>query len=158
MCEILSVHACRILVEIQSRQCKLINKTPLIRSAKRASRLIRAHGTSYHSETVSYDILLVKNQSSSAASRNRLIDKLSSVYVVDESTNGNRPFRFFASRMDRSEIRLSKTFTYLRRNTPLFSSLEELHDKLTELLGKYFNITRHITSKCRLFSYNRNIS
>lgn len=50
--------------------------------------------------------------------------------------------RFFASRMNRSEIRVSKTLTQLRRNTPLFSSLEELHDKLTELLGKGFNIIR----------------
>lgn len=44
--------------------------------------------------------------------------------------------------MDRSEIRGFRTFAHSRSstNSPLFSSLEELRDKLTELLGKSSNI------------------
>lgn len=47
--------------------------------------------------------------------------------------------------MDRptcSELRAPKNFTTLIRDKPLFSSMEELHEKLTELLGNVLKIIR----------------
>ena len=37
-----------------------------------------------------------------------------------------------------ADFRAVKNFARLSRNVPLFSSLEELHEKLAELLGNLF--------------------
>lgn len=42
-------------------------------------------------------------------------------------------------KMDRSmaDFRSTKNFAHMSRDVPLFSSLDELHEKLTELLGNF---------------------
>lgn len=37
-----------------------------------------------------------------------------------------------------SDIRSARNFAHLSRDVPMFSSLEEVHEKLSELLGNFF--------------------
>lgn len=111
----------------------------LIRSTKRASCLVQAHASSYQFETIPYRVSFAEN-SVTGLRMNRWI--ILNFATVPQTVQ--QPFRLFGLEMNRplSEIHTTRTFMQLPRNTPLFSSLEELHEKLTELLGKSFNVVR----------------
>lgn len=66
--------------------------------------------------------------------------------VLQQTPIENRQRTFFyieairaSLKMDRSmtDFRTARNFARLSRDVPLFSSLEELHEKLTELLGNF---------------------
>ncbi|XP_011331058.1 serine/threonine-protein phosphatase 2A 55 kDa regulatory subunit B alpha isoform isoform X1 [Ooceraea biroi] len=109
----------------------LVNEAPLMRSSKRVSHAPRPvrGGPPLR--------FMLRKTRLLGRIVGRLFGEVVSTWT--DRQHGGEPFELprigDPAKMDRSELRGSRTFTPSRRNAPLFSSLEELHDKLTELLG-----------------------